>query len=357
MSVAAMPRDNNYDLIRLLLAASIFLFHLYPLTGEPGFHFLARMIPAELVISGFFVLSGYLVFQSYERAASLREYVRKRSARLLPAYVAVILICAFGLFFVSSSGFFDYFFSANWWRYLASNLVFLNFLEPTLPGVFGDHPHQAVNGALWTLKVEVMFYAGLPILAWFLSRLPKYWLLGGLYLASIAWANLCWILADQTGHSFFILLERQIPGQLAFFIAGMFFCFFKFERLSYPEIWLIAAIAILIFERLFLAPYQLLTPAALGYLVIYAGERISLGRKLIPFGDLSYGLYIWHFPVIQLLLHLHGPDFSVWSFVLQAVIISIAMAFLSWHYVEKPFLRRRLVRKETTAAAQPSSAG
>lgn len=104
--------------------------------------------------------------------------------------------------------------------YLAANLVFLNFLAPNLPGVFATNPVTEVNGALWTLKVEVMFYAAVPVIAWLCRRLGTALVLLGLYLASVAYYLILGQLAEAHGSQLYAQLQRQLPGQLSYFVAG-----------------------------------------------------------------------------------------------------------------------------------------
>ena len=117
----------------------------------------------------FFVISGFLITMSYEQTHDIRLYFSKRFRRILPAYTFVVVMSGFGLALLTKLPVTEYL-SLSWLKYLVSNLLFLNFLQPTLPGVFENNPVSAVNGALWTLKIEMMFYLTLPIMMWFLSR-------------------------------------------------------------------------------------------------------------------------------------------------------------------------------------------
>ena len=161
---------NNFDLLRLLFAGSVCLVHSYDLSGLPQLAFLGRILSPAVAVKSFFVVSGFLIFMSYERSSSLATYARKRMRRIYPAYFTVVMLCAVGLVGVSSQGAADYF-SLAWGRYVLANLVFLNFLQPGLPGVFTDNAITAVNGALWTLKIEVMFYFSVPLWVFLLRRL------------------------------------------------------------------------------------------------------------------------------------------------------------------------------------------
>ena len=144
--------------------------------------------PPNWRVDAFFVISGFLIFMSYERTSSLRRYAIKRARRIYPAYLCIILLCAFGLFTLSGLPV-DQYFSADWFKYLVANLTFLNFLAPSLPGVFENNLLQAVNGALWTIKIEVMFYCSVPLIVWFAQRFGRLPVLLGLFTLSSLYSS------------------------------------------------------------------------------------------------------------------------------------------------------------------------
>ena len=106
-----------------------------------------------MAVKAFFVVSGFLIFMSFERSSSFASYARKRIRRIYPAYFTVVMLCAIFLVAVSSKNI-EHYFSFVWVKYVLANLAFLNFLQPTLPGVFDSNKIAVVNGALWTLKIR-----------------------------------------------------------------------------------------------------------------------------------------------------------------------------------------------------------
>jgi len=132
------------------------------------------------------VISGLLIYRSYMRSSSPGSYFEKRIRRIYPAYFTVIVVAAIALFplsVVSASQYFGW----GFWKYLGANLVFLNFLAPTLPGVFTLNSISAVNGALWTLKIEVAFYLFVPILHFLCGRFGTKRVMGLVFLFSCLW--------------------------------------------------------------------------------------------------------------------------------------------------------------------------
>src|SRR5690606_8838181 len=129
------------------------------------------------------------------------------------------ILFAIFLVIVSSESIENYF-SFAWIKYTISNLVFLNFLQPTLPGVFDSNKLAAVNGALWTLKIEVMFYLSVPIVVFLFRKFSYLPFIILIYCSSVAYAKLFIAAAEYTGTGAYLELGRQLPGQLSYFRAG-----------------------------------------------------------------------------------------------------------------------------------------
>ncbi|RMG91464.1 MAG: acyltransferase [Zetaproteobacteria bacterium] len=330
------PEHNNFDCLRLVLALIVVLFHLAVLSGAHELGFLASYFSGNLAVDAFFVVSGFLVYMSFERSRSLGHYFEKRIRRILPAYVTVVVICSLAFFALSTLHASEYF-GLDWLRYLAANLSFLNFLHSTLPGVFEQNRLQAVNGALWTIKVEVMFYLVLPALAWASEKMPRWACFTVVYVLSIIYSLVLTSLAKV--HPQYLVFERQLPGQLAFFVSGMLL-YVYYERFRSLAIYVIGpAFLLVVFGRHAHWLYPLY-PLALGCVVVYVATVFPYLGNWGRFGDLSYGVYIWHFPLIQALVALGAFEISPWGGFLLTLLGVLMFAWLSWHFVERPFLRR-----------------
>jgi peptidoglycan/LPS O-acetylase OafA/YrhL len=332
-------RLNNFDLTRLLLAALVVFEHAYLVGLQPlRTSFLGVPIDAHIAVQGFFVVSGYLIFQSWERSSDWRDYMVKRGRRIYPAYFTVVVATAvIGVFF-TSRGVISYFMSVEWIRYLVSNLVFLNFLQPTLPGVFADRVDPLINGPLWTIKIEVMFYLSVPFIAMLGRRYRVIWVMAALYVASFLWAQGFYHLYVGEGRSAYLKLSYQLPGQLSYFLGGgiLFYYFEIFKRRAHL-FGAAAALVILAHFNFESVALDLLYPAALSVVVIYFAEFVPYLGNFGRFGDLSYGLYILHFPVLQMVVAsglIANPKLAYAVGCLAAVVL----AYLSWHLIEKPAL-------------------
>jgi peptidoglycan/LPS O-acetylase OafA/YrhL len=328
---------NNFDLIRLILAAIVLLVHSYQLSQFPRLEFLEKFLSSEIAVKAFFVISGFLIFMSYERSNSLRSYIKKRATRIYPAYVAIIILCAIGLFLISTKNASDYFTYA-WLKYVFSNLIFLNSLQPSLPGVFEHNHLQAINGALWTIKIEVMFYATVPLLVLCMRRFGKARIIALTYLLSISYAYLLNSFGAKTGATFYTELGRQLPGQLSYFIAGTFLYYFLpfFEKNVVT--FLSLATTVLLVNGFFALP--LLVPIAIGIIVIFFALFFYLGN-FGKYGDFSYGVYIMHFPIIQTLLASERFNGKPFLFLATTIVLTGICAISMWHLVENRFLHRK----------------
>ena len=328
---------NRFDALRLGLASMVFLYHAAALSGmyteTPTERLLGAL--AELSIQGFFVISGALIYGSWARARGLADYAGKRIRRLYPAYLVVILIPAMMSFILSfgQAGALGQIGS-----YVGANLVFLNFLQPDLPGLFDGQRMTAVNGALWTLKIEVMFYLILPLLAWGLSRLGRAWWIGiaGLILLAFAWRH--GMLAS--GHPLSDRLARQLPGQMMYFAAGIVLWRLWAPLQAQSRLMvLIGALSLTL--SLLVPPLEALR--VLGLFGIIAGLAFVPGPALnaARWGDVSYGVYIVHFPVVQALVGFGLFDRLGFAGGLTvSTLLVFALSYLLWWWVEKPALRR-----------------
>jgi peptidoglycan/LPS O-acetylase OafA/YrhL len=247
-------------------------------------------------------------------------------------------------------------------RYTAWNLGFLNFMEPRLPGLFEGNIFTQVNGALWTLKIEVMFYLLLPLLGWLLhvAGNMRWWVLGGLYAAGEVWrlGMLAWgpvVFPDRIDWDLAVMLSRQFPGQIAFFVTGISLCLLR-EHINWRSALPVVGIAMLVAALLW-TPAHALRPLGLGIFVVWLAVGIPHLFNAARFGDFSYGVYIVNFPIIQAFAAAGLFAISPWAAGAGAVAAIFLAAFLLWHLVERPALRRdSAYRRGRAAEADPPAA-
>jgi peptidoglycan/LPS O-acetylase OafA/YrhL len=329
-------RKNNFDLIRLVLASLVFLYHSYVLSGAAELKYLQHS-PALLAVQSFFAISGYLIFASYETSASKTDYLLKRCKRVYPAYAFVIIISIIVCSFLSTHTLASYWTDRQTLKYFVFNIVFLNFKAPNLPGVFEDHIHQAINGSLWTLKLEVMFYFSVPVIHYFIGKYGYRRPLAMALAASIAFRLICMHLAKAQNYEFYIKLATQFPGQLSYFLCGTFIYYFmKDGKRMHP---LLPALGLAAYIGVHGAAFWILSPPAIALVTIYAATHLPVLEKPKGLGDLSYGVYIYHFPILQSVIALGLFSSLPLLGLLTAALCLGFLAFLSWHWLESPALR------------------
>ncbi|MBR1878343.1 MAG: acyltransferase [Paludibacteraceae bacterium] len=337
-----MGRDNCFDFLRFTFALNVVLGHLFAIALIPEFEPLKGIFNTYLSVTGFFVISGFLIAQSYERSSSLKSYFIKRARRLLPAYLLVVLGCAFGLASLSSLPIGEYFTSKDLWEYIGANLCFLNFLHPSLPGVF-DHPlisDTSVNPALWTLKIEVGFYLCVPVILWGLRKSKRPWLwLIIIYVLAVVYKLGLEHLAEQWDKPFIAFVSRQLPGFMSYFAVGMCGYMYKNNFMQYKKHMIIPAVLIFIIEHLW--AMEVLTPLAWGIIVLWCAWSLPALNNFAKYGDVSYGIYIYHGPILKILLTIGlFTQTGVWPAAAVYIVCVILTGLASWHLMEKHFLKR-----------------
>lgn len=352
---------NNLDCLRLILASIVALFHLYVLTGIQAFSAFDTYISAQFAVKSFFVISGLLIYRSYTRSSSLRSYMEKRVRRIYPAYFTVVTLAAVAMCLLTTLPL-SHYFGLGFWKYLGANLLFLNFLAPSLPGVFASNLMPAVNGALWTLKIEVAFYLFVPIMHSLCARMGAKKVIVALFGLSCLWKYVfMWLAAAHHISSSFSLdrsrgifaeLASQFPGQLLYFCAGvLLLLYFDTLKLHFKTIACLTAVLYLADRFLTHGNLDVLWIAGL---VFVFGFWRYLGN-FSKYGDFSYGVYIVHFPILQTLIALGLARWNPALFLLVSLSLIALAGFLMWHLVESRFLAAsshyRLGAAKTSAPA------
>jgi peptidoglycan/LPS O-acetylase OafA/YrhL len=339
MRIHAPDPGNNFDAVRMALAAMVVLPHVAALSVAPLLAPLGVWIDSDFAVKGFFAISGYLVTGSWRSSRSPRDFAQRRLRRIYPAYLCALMLClAIGLATTTldARAFLG---SGDTLRYIAWNAIFLNFMHPTLPGVFAGNALQAMDGALWTIKIEVALYACVPLIARSFSRFgaPPVALL--LVAGSTLWV---WYFRHHIGGPGGAELARQFPGQLSYFVLG---ALLAWQPAIMKNLGTLLLVALVVFVagrdsllRIAIEPFCY--AGAVLFLATQAAPSLRAGR----FGDLSYGIYLYHFPIIQLLVHLDLFDTTsvagCLALIAATTFVTGLAAFASWHGVEKRLLRR-----------------
>ena len=330
--------ENNFNLVRICLSLCVVFFHCFELSQQPSLKFLAYLFNGERAVQAFFIISGYLIIKSYLRSGSSKEFFIKRIKRIYPAYFALIITCAVLGCIISTLSIAQYFSSAELYKYLLSNLFFLNFITPTLPGVFTENTYATINGSLWTLKIEVGFYLLVPLIIFLKEKVNKHFLYGFLFLSSIGYFLLMKYLYIHNSNDNYLFLSRQIPGQLFYFVLGGWMA--ELEKNQY-FINIVKRAGSLCIVVLFFPLPILVQSILLALSVYFFAYSIPVINYPYRKEDVSFGLYIYHFPVIQILVFYKFYSNNPFVGLALSLCITFLLAILSWIFIEKPFIQKK----------------
>ena len=332
-------RSNSIGFLRLLFAAVVVWSHAYLLGGfggDPVTRLTGGALNAGfLAVGGFFVLSGLLITRSFERVTSVEGFLWHRFLRIFPAFWVCLVIVAFGfapLVFYYEHGTLAGFTSGPYspWSYLASNAL-LQMNQYNIGALLSNVPLPSIfNKSLWTLQYEFLCYLSVAALG----------LIGALRLkASVAILFLFLLFVNSTvlwEHGRHVTTEAYgVIGLLVYFAAGS--CAYLF-RDNIPMRWWIALLcAIALAISLPTRAYALFVAPCLAYLTLFAAMKLPL-RNFDRRMDFSYGLYIYAFPVQQMLALYGVNTVGFVPYFFCALAIAFVFAAASWFTVEKPSL-------------------
>ena len=291
---------NAITLVRWFFAVSLVCFHACVLLH----HSFITPVKGHAIVSVFFVLSGMLTYEGLAARPEPRAFYVRRFRKLFPPYALVVVACALAFAAFSTMPASGYLTSAGFLKYLAANLTFLNFLAPTLPGVFDTHYVNAVNSSLWTMKVEVMFYAVAPAIVWFSRRSRPLLVIAAVYVLSVGYSELFTHLYHVSGAEKFDVIRRQLPGQMMYFAAGMAAVHLRASLLRHKAAALLAGLAVWLMCSAFtrLRPIEPLAIACAITVVAYGSRRLSALSVSVP--NLTYEVFLLHFPILQTFVEL-----------------------------------------------------
>ncbi len=324
----------GFDYLRLGLALAVLVWHSIILTSgslaayhalwSGPFRFLAAAI-----LPMFFALSGFLVTGSLARTR-LHQFATLRLLRLVPALAVEVTLSALilGAFFTTLP-LRDYLTSPELGGYFGNILGLVHF---TLPGVFADNRvPRVVNSQLWTIPFELECYVSLAIVS-LLTGLRRRRLFVAL-LVAFSLAATAGAFLENSISPFGPLQGRVL---VVAFLAGAGIHLYR-DRIPYASfLGVVAGVASMVLLQIPNTAFLAALPIA--YLTVWIG---LMRPPKIPFGDLSYGVYLFHFPIQQTIAHLFPGVECWWRMILMALPPSLLCAWLSWNLVEQPILNRK----------------
>lgn len=351
----AFSRPNNFDLLRLVAAAMVLFGHSFNLVrgpnlpGDPLSVWLSPYLPwneavQDIAVNAFFVISGFLVASSFHRSARLWDFVKARILRIYPASIVCSIVTVVVLSSVSTVGLATYATSPETIDFLVLNAFILD-IHYHLPGVFAANAYPGViNGSLWTLPLEIRSYIVLTILG-----------IVGLFRHNVIVVVFGLVVAVSLvipGGTEWISGSDAKARVILFFLAGNLAYLFRsvIPAGSYGFLLLVGLLG------LFAVWPDGMPGEKLIYVVMFTLGVLMLAFcpwltfiNLRPMGDWSYGVYLYAFPIQQLLVHVLPDTFNGWTLTLAAGFVAALFGAASWHLVEKRALRLRKPRVDRAA--------
>lgn len=324
--------SNALNAIRLCLALCVIVSHSFPISGagpDPGFGGISLGTTA---VGGFFAISGYLITRSRLKSG-LGSYAWRRFLRIFPGYWVCLVFTAFVAAAIGGHV------RGGWSPGNAAAYV-LSYADMSGPSPLAAHALAGSpfpgswNGSLWSLRYEVGCYVAVGLAL----TVPWLWRQTWVSLLAFGLATAAKLAIDQAGGG------RGLVGELAlllpFFLAGVLILRFA-DRLPLTGRGALVAAAAL-GGGLLLHRGEALAPVPLAYIVLWAGATAPAALKRIGArNDISYGTYLYAFPIQQLLVLAGLPRLGVGVFIGVSVIATVPLAAASWFAVERPAMMAR----------------
>ncbi|PLX03001.1 MAG: acyltransferase [Marinilabiliales bacterium] len=342
---------NNFDFLRLIFAIFVVLTHSFVLSGLGENDWLSlstsgRFGLSYIGVASFFVISGYLIFQSAQRSKNLIDYFRKRILRIFPALI-IVLIFTLILALVLYDGSGCILTNRSFKTYLPNNLSLFN-IQMQIDGVFQNNPYKpTINGCLWTLRYEFLFYILSAVFIFF--RRNSFIKVSLIFLFVLLWFGRTFFIQELSVYGFYSIKGYDLLFLGTFYTSGALLAAFEINQKIKPLHIIIFSIFFIL--TIFVKPLYYFHFVSFPLFVISFGAWSTtyvnnIGKSI---GDLSYGIYIYGFPVQQTLLYYFNLNYL--ELFIYSLIITACFAYLSWHIIEKQALKLKKLYKPRSATS------
>lgn len=351
------PKDNFFDFLRFVFATMVIYFHSFPLffglgkVSDPIATITqGQAVMGPIAVSSFLVISGFLVTQSLVKSKNFLSYFIKRLLRLMPALIAATALAAFIVGPIITSLSMGEYFSGglnNPYRF-AFDAITLNLFEYQrgIKDLFLGNPYPAtVNGSMWTLKHEFLLYLMLPLVFYFRKMIKIEYLI---FIIMVSFFFLTFLQFSYALRLPYVYNNHLLPVigsdydnfiRLAtYFFYGSFLYVFREKIACNLKLITFALVVLLVSFYLHILFYGMIL--VLPYLIVAAGVNIKFS-SFKKYGDFSYGLYIYAFPVQQTLIFLFRDKIGHLGFFVLSFLSILLVAFISWHLIENPCLKQK----------------
>ncbi|MCW3078719.1 acyltransferase [Segetibacter sp.] len=332
--------SNNFTLLKLLAAYFVLISHTFAVLQkpleQPTLWYNEKDINFSSVgLSIFFTISGFLVTQSLFNSDSLKHYLWKRALRIFPALVVANLFCILLGCSITNLELKDYLFNKTTWTYfLKSSTLIIN--QPYLPGVFSNLKDNNVNASLWTILIGVECYIVLCLAAWHIVW--RKWL----YLSCFVLfeALRVYLTAINNYHIKGLDLEILFTFGTYFYLGSLLYVFKDKIRFKWFYANILMAIALA-------TVYTFAEAITISIFFAYCFIIVGTSKAVINIEgyNLSYGIYLYAFPIQQLVISYFGYSINVWLHVAISALLATILGFLSWIFIESPFVRKKALRR------------
>lgn len=326
--------NNNYNLVRLILSASVIYFHSFGMS--PGYldYLSVAMRPVTdvggLAVQMFFFLSGLFVAQSFHKDARVPSFLLKRFLRIWPGLFICLLVTATVIAAITGRSFWRYLTFSSFYDYVLRNSVFD--LTWNIDGLLANNSLHALNGSIHTLPMEAKMYGVLAVMgALGLIRTPRRIAIGGVVAFVIA---LIPGVVERLPFNLFDADYSRTAGAL--FLAGV--TMYGLSSWVRPSLWQ-GAILIPATMATLGIEHQILFYASAVWVMLMIGQSTVIASLWRPKQDLSYGIYIYGWPCQQICMALSPVHLIPYTLSLAALALASAFAAVSWRLVEKPAIK------------------
>ena len=348
------PKDNSFDLLRFTLAYAVLIYHSYILlgTGHDIFtNYFKNITLGTFAVGGFFALSGFFITASFLNTDNFISYLKKRLLRIIPAFLVSLLLIIFIIVPIASSQEINYFsLEKDTPLYFLLNSIFFHIFNYSwsVNGVFEFLPFpNSLNGSMWTLKHEFAAYLIMPLILVLAFKNRVGFLLTSLVIVILAILNVLfsykifnfpccsmWVFSSNEYNSFILFFS--------FFLIGSNLYLFKDKVILSYRLVLVFIFLIFISNK-YQGPTLIFLMLFLPYILIYVGSVFKY-KFFTKYGDYSYGVYIYAFPLQQFLIYLYYENLTIGRFIFLASVITLIISILSWHLIEKNFLKMKRLK-------------